>query len=290
MTIKQHLDAATSPHERIRIQSCSNPRAAVWLMTSPKSLQCTMSDLEFTVAVRNRFNLHPFRNTPNMCECGITLTGPSAPSHVHWCKSMHQKQTTDRHDYVVRCLADIGRAAGLMVRVEERDTAVLQPSKTSSHVPSSGAVMPIVATDAVTAATSVPCNDAKDVKQRIERTERKTNVVVDTDADDNEPDNDHVRDNKRPDIIMYGPTSVRLIDVSILHPLSPSYVKSFRPQHNSQSLIVKRECHQKLKYADLAKATDCGRVSPFVIDAFSAVGADAIELLDWLGNLAVATP
>ena len=98
---------------------------------------------------------------------------------------------------------------------------------------------------------------------------------------------------KRPDIMLYGTTDTLLVDVSLMHPLSPSYV-STHPKNDKdgtnheQRIIRDREARKRRKYAPLAAKHDNGKVMPFVLDAYGAFGAGADDLIRWLAMAAVS--
>ena len=93
----------------------------------------------------------------------------------------------------------------------------------------------------------------------------------------------------RPDIIVHGIDGTKLIDVSIMHPLSPTYVSKYRDDHvdGEQRIIKIREARKLAQHAKLAKDSDAASVAPFVVDALGAIGAQAKELLQWLASAAV---
>ena len=95
-------------------------------------------------------------------------------------------------------------------------------------------------------------------------------------------------DKMRPDIVLYGREEVLLVDVSLMHPLTPSYVNKWRADNSDgeQRLIRAREQLKRTKYEKLAKKHEDGRVVPFVIDALGAFGTEAEALLQWLGDVA----
>src|ERR1700761_8025326 len=62
---------------------------------------------------------------------------------------------------------------------------------------------------------------------------------------------------KRPDIIVYTARETLIIDVSLLHPLSPSYVADWRADNVEAELrlIAQRERRKRSKYAKLRSST-----------------------------------
>jgi hypothetical protein len=87
---------------------------------------------------------------------------------------------------------------------------------------------------------------------------------------------------RRPDIVIYGGHETTLVDVSLLHPLAPSYRARLRRGDSARRelrLIQHREQVKRTRYAMLAQQYDAGRVAPFVVDAFGAFGECAEELL-----------
>jgi hypothetical protein len=92
----------------------------------------------------------------------------------------------------------------------------------------------------------------------------------------------------RPDIMVYGPMETLLIDVSLLHPQSPSYVREHKDDdaRREQRIIQRREQQKRDKYRRLAKLHDHGRVVPFVVDAYGAFGVEAIDFVRTLATIA----
>jgi hypothetical protein len=97
------------------------------------------------------------------------------------------------------------------------------------------------------------------------------------------------RQGKRPDIMMFGFDEVKIVDVSIVHPLAPRYVETWHRDHAEaeQRIIIAREKRKRRQHAKLAAKTPDSVVAPFVLDALGAFGADADALLQWLGLAAV---
>jgi len=105
-------------------------------------------------------------------------------------------------------------------------------------------------------------------------------------------DDEKKRKRSRPDIIMYGVDGAMLVDVSILHPLAPRYVESWRDDHidGEQRIIKQRELRKTHQHHQLAADIgDDARVAPFVIDALGAFGKEADQLLGWLARCAVGS-
>ena len=96
----------------------------------------------------------------------------------------------------------------------------------------------------------------------------------------------HDAPRKRPDIIVYTARETLIIDVSLLHPLSPSYVADWRADNVEAELrlIAQRERRKRSKYAKLSTEFHGGVVQPFVIDAYGAFGQCADELLAKLAH------
>jgi len=113
----------------------------------------------------------------------------------------------------------------------------------------------------------------------------------------------------RPDIIMYGTDGTRLVDVSVLHPLSPTYIGKWRDDNveGEQAIISTREKRKVKQHEELAqrmvleereserKVVEVDApvpypsvvVAAFVVDVFGAFGQQAEELLRWLATAAV---
>ena len=98
------------------------------------------------------------------------------------------------------------------------------------------------------------------------------------------------RTRRRPDIIVHSATETVLVDVSLLHPLSPSYVATNHADdaRREQRIIQQRELRKRNKYDGMAKQYDGGRVAPFVVDAYGAFGQGAEEFVRWVAAAAVA--
>ena len=82
-------------------------------------------------------------------------------------------------------------------------------------------------------------------------------------------EDDKKRKRLRPDIMVYGHMETLLIDVSLVHPQSPSYVRAHKDDdtRREQRIIQRRDQQKRDKYRLLAKLHDNGRVVPFVVDA-----------------------
>ena len=96
------------------------------------------------------------------------------------------------------------------------------------------------------------------------------------------------RQSSRPDIIMHGFQDVKLVDVSIMHPLAPRYVSRWRDDRfeAEQHIIIDREKRKMRQHAKLAEKTPDSSIAPFALDALGAFGSKADDLLQWLGQVA----
>ena len=105
-------------------------------------------------------------------------------------------------------------------------------------------------------------------------------------------DDPKVRERRsRPDIVIAGSIDTLLVDVSLVHPLSPSYVAARRRDDDGTGglwPIKKREGIKFKRYEQTAKHYHGGRVMPFVVDAFGAFGECAEDMLKWLADEAPA--
>ena len=111
---------------------------------------------------------------------------------------------------------------------------------------------------------------------------------------------------------MHRGAGTRFVAVSVLHPLSPSYVQQYKEDHaeREQRLIRAREKRKEVKYDELTQQNGAdkqssgerrhkqhsgagdrpgGQVAPFVFDAFGAWGGAAETLLHWMADAATAS-
>jgi len=94
-----------------------------------------------------------------------------------------------------------------------------------------------------------------------------------------------------PDVLINRGCGTRVVDVSVLHPLAPSYVKDWKADNveREQRIIRMREKKKLHHYTKYTAAIRGGKTAPFVVDAFGAFGAEADQLLHWLGDGATSS-
>jgi hypothetical protein len=97
-------------------------------------------------------------------------------------------------------------------------------------------------------------------------------------------DSDSQHQNLRPDLLMIGSSGTKLVDVTVRHPLAPSY-EWCRPKKDDKEkgelrLLGHAERTKAAKYAKLA--LDMGaQFVPFACDVYGAMGQKAHELVEW---------
>src|SRR6185437_9391653 len=247
------FQSAPSNHERIRIQSCSSRRASYWLTTPPSEPQRQMSNHQFAVAVRTRLNMMPFARMPLECCDGLGRLMAVSDDFEH----MHPSIPSHAH----WCQ----RSQGAWVR---RHNHVVNTLASLGRM------------------CGVDCR----VEPRDEAAALRERAAA------GELDDDERRRNERhahvvPDVVMHTGHGTMVVDVSVLHPLSPCYASKWKADNaeREQAAIRKREKMKTTHYRRYTSAIRGGKTAPFVVDAMGAFGADAELLLHWLADAAAAS-
>jgi hypothetical protein len=97
-----------------RILSASQPFASIWLSTLPEEHALRLSDDQFRSAIRHRLALSSIR-LPKSCECDPSAGPINDSQHPHICPLMKKDETNQRHEYIVSCLFQLCRLAGISV-------------------------------------------------------------------------------------------------------------------------------------------------------------------------------
>jgi hypothetical protein len=104
--------ATLSQEGKARLLSASQPSASIWLTTLPEEDKLVLSNHDFCAAIRHRLAISSAR-CESTCQCDPSQ-GPVVPSqHPHVCLRLKKEETNQRHEKIVKTLADLCTLAGV---------------------------------------------------------------------------------------------------------------------------------------------------------------------------------
>jgi hypothetical protein len=107
---------ASSKRDQQRLESLGSRNAGAWLTAYPTTPDLSLSNSEFCLAARLRLGLPTYDDLPELCACNDELA--LDPAHFLSCKLLRGSAVTERHNMLVRLLAQLFRTkAGAAVRV-----------------------------------------------------------------------------------------------------------------------------------------------------------------------------
>jgi hypothetical protein len=113
---QRFLDDA-SDTDKARLLSASQPAAKLWLTTMPEENELRLSNEEFRAAVKLRLGLpSSVGNSGNVscvCDSSVRIVDTQ---HFHVCDLTRKGAVFDRHELIVRTIADVCRQANVIAR------------------------------------------------------------------------------------------------------------------------------------------------------------------------------
>jgi hypothetical protein len=243
--ITHQLLTHTTSTDLARINSCASRSCSTFLTALPTETAHEIPNNQFILAIKHRLDLPPTNNQPTHCACKAQLT--PQPSHYHSCTLLKRTANTTRHNIILNTLATLAREAGCTVYVEPNTHTHFSSYSLSSPTQPTQQTQPTRPTQPTQQTQQTYGNNAR----------------------------------LRPDALFITSHGSVLVDVSVAHPLSPSYVHT-ASMHNLATAKA-REKQKTTKYAQLAQKESSSFV-PFVLESYGAIGKSALSFLRMLAR------
>jgi hypothetical protein len=116
--LRQELKANLSDVQREMLSNFDSPHASAWLLARADEPQTTLSDLEFSIAMRSRLMLRPVRSAHPVAKCPAPCNADisnDASNHSLGCSGLRASWTI-RHNMVAEPISRIFRMAGCVTQ------------------------------------------------------------------------------------------------------------------------------------------------------------------------------
>lgn len=112
-------NAVLSPQDRARLTSAMQANAYAWLTTPPTDGDTTITNPDFTYALRHRAGVSPFDHPFSCPGCGVAVSDTNH-DHLFACPTIRSVTCIPRHKSVLNALHRIGEASGAYTQIEYR--------------------------------------------------------------------------------------------------------------------------------------------------------------------------